>query len=142
MGMKYAEEPFNMGMYFFLPKASFKMGTFSDPQHTHSGIVILESLPPPLPTHTQISRALVTQGSRKEFFKGGSFKWDSSKTESENLKLSQRSVQLEPFFLFLKYPFKTPPPLEKFPPLYVSMPQKPTAYIPLRCKTICIGSLR
>ena len=29
MGIKYAEEPFNMGM-FFLPKASFKMGTFSD----------------------------------------------------------------------------------------------------------------
>ena len=27
---------------FFLPKASFKMGTFSDPQHTHPGIFILE----------------------------------------------------------------------------------------------------
>ena len=46
MGMKYADEPFNMSM-FFLPKASFKMGTFSDPQHTHPGIFILE-LPPPL----------------------------------------------------------------------------------------------
>ena len=40
MGMNYAEEPFNMGM-FFLPKASFKMGTFSDPKHTHPGIFIL-----------------------------------------------------------------------------------------------------
>ena len=40
MGMEYAEEPFNMGM-FFLPKASFKMGTFSDPQY----IFILESSP-------------------------------------------------------------------------------------------------
>ena len=49
MGMKYAEEPFNMGMciYFFLSKASFKMGTFSDPQHTHPGIFILELPPPP-----------------------------------------------------------------------------------------------
>ena len=34
--MKYAEEPFNLGMFFFLPiKVSFKMGTFSDPQHIH-----------------------------------------------------------------------------------------------------------
>ena len=30
---------------FFIPKASFKMGTFSDPQHTHPGIFILESTP-------------------------------------------------------------------------------------------------
>ena len=44
MGIKYAEEPFNMGM-FFLPKASFKMGTFSDIQHTLPGIFILESSP-------------------------------------------------------------------------------------------------
>ena len=44
MGMKSAEEPFNMGM-FILPKASFKMGPFSDPQHTHPGISILESPP-------------------------------------------------------------------------------------------------
>ena len=38
MHMKYAEEPFNMQQYaiwvFFLPRASFKMGTFSYPQHT------------------------------------------------------------------------------------------------------------
>ena len=46
MGMKWAEEPFNMGMlFFFLPIASFKMGTFSDRQHTHPDIFILE-LPP------------------------------------------------------------------------------------------------
>ena len=44
MGMKYAEEPFNMGM-FILPKASFRMGPFSDPQHTHPAIYILESPP-------------------------------------------------------------------------------------------------
>ena len=31
MGMKYAEEPLNMRM-FFSPKASLKMGSFSDPQ--------------------------------------------------------------------------------------------------------------
>ena len=43
MGMKYAEEPLNMGV--ILPKASFKMGTFSDPQHAHPGIFILESPP-------------------------------------------------------------------------------------------------
>ena len=51
MGMKYAEEPFNMGMFFFYlrPKASFKMDTFSDPQHTHLGIFILEPPPPPPP---------------------------------------------------------------------------------------------
>ena len=29
--------------YVILPKVSFKMGTFSDPQHTHPGIFILES---------------------------------------------------------------------------------------------------
>ena len=51
MGMKYAEKPFNLGM-FFLPKASFKMGTFSDPQHTHPGIFILELPPPPPPGGT------------------------------------------------------------------------------------------
>ena len=38
MDINYAEKPFNMGM-FFLPKASFKMGTFSDPQHTNPGIL-------------------------------------------------------------------------------------------------------
>ena len=36
-GIKCAEDPFNMGM-FFLHKASFIMGAFSDPQHTHPGI--------------------------------------------------------------------------------------------------------
>ena len=44
MGMKCAEDPFNMGV-FFLPKASFMLGTFSDPQHTYLGIFILESPP-------------------------------------------------------------------------------------------------
>ena len=34
-------------VFFFLPKASFKMGTFSDPQHTHLNIFILKSPPPP-----------------------------------------------------------------------------------------------
>ena len=42
--IKYAEEAFNMGM-FILREASSKMGTFSDPQHTHPGIVKLESPP-------------------------------------------------------------------------------------------------
>ena len=46
MGMKYAEEPFNMGM-FFLPKASFKMGTFSNPTHT-SGHFYTGVAPSPL----------------------------------------------------------------------------------------------
>ena len=36
--------PFNMGMFLQL-KVSFKMGTFSDTQHTHPGIFILESPP-------------------------------------------------------------------------------------------------
>ena len=45
MDMKYANESFNMGM-FYSPQASFKMGT--DPKNTHPGIFILES-PPPLP---------------------------------------------------------------------------------------------
>ena len=44
VGIKYADEPFHMGM-LLLPKASFNMGTFSYPQHTHPGIFILESLP-------------------------------------------------------------------------------------------------
>ena len=35
-----------MGM-IFLPKASFKIGTFSDPRQTHLGIFILELPPPP-----------------------------------------------------------------------------------------------
>ena len=47
MGMKYAEEPFNMGMFFFLPKESFKMSTFSDPQHTHTGTFYTGVAPPP-----------------------------------------------------------------------------------------------
>ena len=34
MGMKCAEDPFNMGM-FFIPKASFIMSTFSDGEATH-----------------------------------------------------------------------------------------------------------
>ena len=42
MGMKYAEEPFNMGM-------SVKMGIISDPQTRHPGIFILESPHPPPP---------------------------------------------------------------------------------------------
>ena len=47
MGMKYAGEPFNMGIFFYLrPKASYKIDKFSDPQHTHLGIFILECPPP------------------------------------------------------------------------------------------------
>ena len=46
MGMKCAEEPFNMNMFFLL-KVSFKMGTFSDPQHTHPGILYWSQPPPP-----------------------------------------------------------------------------------------------
>ena len=47
MGMKYAKEPFYMGICFcfFLPKVSFKIGTFSDPQHTHPDI--FRHPPPP-----------------------------------------------------------------------------------------------
>ena len=37
VGIKRAEDSFNMGI-FFLPKLSFIMGTFSDPQHTHPRI--------------------------------------------------------------------------------------------------------
>ena len=37
MGINCDEDRFNMGT-FFLPKASFIMGKFSDPQHTHPGI--------------------------------------------------------------------------------------------------------
>ena len=48
MGMNYAEEPFNMGM-FFLPKAFFRMGTFSAPNTHIQAILILESPPPPPP---------------------------------------------------------------------------------------------
>ena len=44
MGMKYAEDPFNMGM-FYIPKASFKMGTFSDLQDTHPGILYIGVAP-------------------------------------------------------------------------------------------------
>ena len=52
MSMKCAEDPFNMGiffifLFFFLPKASFIMGTFSDPKHTHPGISYWSSPPPP-----------------------------------------------------------------------------------------------
>ena len=60
MGMKYADEPFNMGMlfYFFLNMASFKMGTFSDPQHTsghfHTGVI------PPPPGKIYFSRTAHT----------------------------------------------------------------------------------
>ena len=50
MGMEYAEEPFNMGMFFLLPKAFFKLGTFPNPQHTHPCIFILESPPGTLVT--------------------------------------------------------------------------------------------
>ena len=63
MGMKYAEKPFNMGticFLFFLHEASFKMGTFSDPQHTHPGIFILESPHPLGLTHMMQSVILYT----------------------------------------------------------------------------------
>ena len=45
MGMTYAKEPSIWVCLFFLPKWSFKMGTFSDLHHTHLSIFILE-LPP------------------------------------------------------------------------------------------------
>ena len=45
-GMNYVEHPFDMGMFYRL-KVSFNMGTFSDSLHTHPGIFILESPPPP-----------------------------------------------------------------------------------------------
>ena len=57
MGMKYAEEPFNMGM-FFLPKVSFTIGTFLDPQPTHPGIFIPHPTPLPL---TQVQALQLAQ---------------------------------------------------------------------------------
>ena len=42
--MNCAENPFKMGMFLQL-EVSFKMGAFSDTQHTHLGILILESPP-------------------------------------------------------------------------------------------------
>ena len=42
--MNCAENPFKMGMFLQL-EVSFKMGVFSDTQHTHPGIFILESPP-------------------------------------------------------------------------------------------------
>ena len=51
MGLNCVEDPFNMGIFLRL-KVSFKMGRFSDTQHTRPGIFILESPPlgvPPLP---------------------------------------------------------------------------------------------
>ena len=42
--MNCAENPFKMGMFLQL-EVSFKMGAFSDTQHTHPGIFILESPP-------------------------------------------------------------------------------------------------
>ena len=47
MGMEYAEELLDMGV-FFLPKASFKMGIFSDPPLHTSGHFIT-GVPPPFP---------------------------------------------------------------------------------------------
>ena len=44
--MNCAENPFNMGMFLQL-EMSFKMDAFSDTQHTHPGIFILESPPGP-----------------------------------------------------------------------------------------------
>ena len=40
--MNCGENPFKMGMFLQL-EVSFKMGAFSDTQHTHLGIFILES---------------------------------------------------------------------------------------------------
>ena len=42
--MNCAENPFKMGIFLQL-EVSFKMGAFSDPQHTHPGIFMLESPP-------------------------------------------------------------------------------------------------
>ena len=44
--MNCAENPFNMSMFLQL-EVPFKMGAFSDTQHTHPGIFILELPPPP-----------------------------------------------------------------------------------------------
>ena len=61
--MNCAENPFNMGMFLQL-EVSFKMGAFSDPQHTHPGIFILEfsslsslpgSLPPYAPSNSPLT---------------------------------------------------------------------------------------
>ena len=54
MGVKFAAS-LSMGkniqywyaFFFFLPKASFKMGTFSDPQHIHILAFLYWSRPPP-----------------------------------------------------------------------------------------------
>ena len=46
MVMKCAEGPFNVGV-FCLPQMSFIMGTFSDPQNTHPGILYWSPSPPP-----------------------------------------------------------------------------------------------
>ena len=44
MGMKYAEKPFNMGMFFFTSHV-LQNGYNFRPKHTHPGIFILESPP-------------------------------------------------------------------------------------------------
>ena len=46
MGIKYAEDQFNMGMFFCL-----KIGLFPDLLHTHPARHIILKSPPP-PTHT------------------------------------------------------------------------------------------
>ena len=46
MGMNYVQYPFIVGVFFKLDM-SFKMGPFSNLQHTHPGIVELKSPPPP-----------------------------------------------------------------------------------------------
>ena len=52
MGIKRAEDPFNIGI-FFLPKASFIMSTFSDLnthiQAFHTGVAVAPPPPSPCP---------------------------------------------------------------------------------------------
>ena len=45
MGIKYADEPFNMGIFFFLPKASFKWVHFQT-SNTHIRAFLYWSHPP------------------------------------------------------------------------------------------------
>ena len=48
LGINCAENPFNMGMFLQL-EVSFKMGVFSDTQHTHIWAFLYWNHPPPPP---------------------------------------------------------------------------------------------
>ena len=47
MGINYTKGSIHYG-YVLPTKVPFKTGPFSNPRHTHPGILILESPPPPL----------------------------------------------------------------------------------------------